>query len=93
MLPIHSSRQTRAFVEGLQGRIVLHFLPPYCPNDNRIERSLWREVHANITRNHRCETIDELVREVCSELAARNRKAAAARRKIASALSESREAI
>jgi len=80
---IHSSKQTRAFVESLDGRIVLHFLPPYCPNDNRIERSLWREVHANITRNHRCETIDELVREVCSELATRNRKAAAARRNTA----------
>ena len=80
---LHNSRQTRAFVESLEGRIVLHFLPPYCPNDNRIERSLWREVHANITRNHRCETIDELVRDVCRELAARNRKAAAARRRTA----------
>lgn len=73
---IHSSRQTRAFVESLDGRIVLHFLPPYCPNDNRIERSVWREVHANITRNHSCETIEELVREVCRELAGRNRRSA-----------------
>jgi transposase len=71
---IHSSRQTRAFVDSLEGRVVLHFLPPYCPNDNRIERSVWREVHANITRNHCCETIAELVREVCRELAARNRR-------------------
>jgi transposase len=77
---IHSSRQTRAFVESLGGRIVLHFLPPYCPNDNRIERSVWREVHANITRNHNCETIDDLVREVCRELAHRNRRAATRRR-------------
>jgi transposase len=73
---IHRSRQTRAFVDSLEGRVVLHFLPPYCPNDNRIERSVWREVHANITRNHRCETIKELVREVCRELAARNRRSA-----------------
>lgn len=71
---IHSSRQTRAFVESLGGRLVLHFLPPYCPNDNRIERSVWREVHANITRNHCCESINELVREVCRELAVRNRR-------------------
>jgi transposase len=28
---IHSSRQTRTFIEGTSGRIVLHFLPPYCP--------------------------------------------------------------
>ena len=73
---IHSSRQTRAFVDSLDGRIVLHFLPPYCPNDNRIERSVWREVHANITRNHCCQTIEELVREVCRELATRNRRSA-----------------
>src|SRR5262249_50289852 len=31
-------------------RIVLHFLPPYCPDDNRIERT-WQDVHANVTRN------------------------------------------
>ena len=60
---IHSSRQTRAFVESLGGRIVLHFLPPYCPNENRIER-LWQDLHANVTRNHCCETIDELMDEV-----------------------------
>ena len=80
---IHSSRQTRAFLGSLGKRIVLHFLPPYCPNDNRIERRVWREVHANITRNHCCETIEELVGEVGRELAARNRRNAMQRRGVA----------
>ena len=80
---IHSSRQTQAFVWSTEGRIVLHPLPPYCPNDNRIERKLWREVHANVTRNHDCATIDELVAEVCYDLARRNLSAARRRRRAA----------
>ena len=39
----------------LTGKVVLHFLPPYCPDDNRIER-VWLDLHANVTRNHRCST-------------------------------------
>lgn len=80
---IHSSRQTKAFVWSTGGRIVLHSLPPYCPNDNQIERKVWREVHANVTRNHDCETIEELVGEVCRELARRNRFAKRRRRRAA----------
>jgi transposase len=38
-----------------------HFLPPYCPDHNRIERCVWRELHANATYNHWCEVIEELV--------------------------------
>src|SRR5688572_4690975 len=34
-------------------RVALHFLPPYCPTVNRIER-LWLDLHAVVTRNHRC---------------------------------------
>jgi transposase len=41
-------------------RIVLHYLPAYSPNDNPIER-VWWHLHERITRNHRCESIDELV--------------------------------
>jgi transposase len=57
---IHSSRKTQAALESLQGRIVLHFLPPYCPDANRIERA-WQDLHANVTRNHRCKTMAELL--------------------------------
>lgn len=69
---IHDSKAAREAVESLEGRIVLHFLPPYCPDDNRIER-VWLDLHANVTRNHRCETIEELMGEVTCWLRTRNR--------------------
>jgi len=40
---IHSSLQTQAALARLDGRMVLHFLPPYCPDHNRIER-VWRDL-------------------------------------------------
>lgn len=47
---IHKSHATRAALRELP-RIKLHFLPPYCPDHNLIER-LWLDLHANVTRNH-----------------------------------------
>ena len=70
---IHSSKQTQTWVVEHGQRIRLHFLPPYCPDDNRIERCVWREVHANVTRNHDCESMDALMQEVRHYLNARNR--------------------
>lgn len=72
---IHTSRQTRAWLSEHGGRLRLHFLPPYCPDDNRIERRVWREVHANVTRNHDCASIEELMDEVVYHLMSRNRAA------------------
>jgi transposase len=69
---IHSSRQTNLALARLGGRVVLHFLPPYCPDHNRIER-VWRDLHANVTRNHRCRNMNELMHEVRAELRQRNR--------------------
>jgi len=60
---IHSSQMSRAAVAGHEGRIVLHFLPPYCPNENRIER-LWEDLHAEVTRNHGRATMEELMQDV-----------------------------
>ncbi|WP_437589745.1 transposase [Sorangium sp. So ce1000] len=60
---IHTSKKTRAFVEATDGKLMLHFLPPYAPKYNRIER-VWKQPHDNVTRNHRCATINELVKEV-----------------------------
>jgi transposase len=57
---IHSARLTQHTLEELGGRIVLHFLPPYCPDANRIER-VWQDLHANVTRNHRCKTMRALL--------------------------------
>jgi transposase len=68
---IHSSQYTRRTVEGMPVKVVLHFLPPYCPEANRIER-VWLDLHANVTRNHQCPTIDALVREVTYYLTKRN---------------------
>lgn len=70
---IHSSKQTRAWLAEHGQKFRLHFLPPYCPDDNRIERKVWREVHANVTTNHRCETIEELIDEVVYYLIKHNR--------------------
>ena len=60
---IHDSKIVAAALLGFGGRICLHFLPPYCPYANKIER-LWADLHANVTRNHRSPDIDSLMREV-----------------------------
>lgn len=69
---IHSSLQTQAALARLDGRVVLHFLPPYCPDHNRIER-VWRDLHANVTRNHQCRSMKELIRETYHWLKKRDR--------------------
>lgn len=71
---IHDSRQTRTWLGEHGQRLKLHFLPPYCPDDNRIERAIWREMHANVTVNHRCETMEQLMREVLWWLMSHNRQ-------------------
>ena len=70
---VHTSRISQAAVAGPGGRVAPHFLPPYCPDDNRIER-VWPDLHANVTRNHRCGDMDELMKQVVAYLVARNRR-------------------
>jgi transposase len=70
---IHDSKVVQAALRWWGGRIRLHFLPPYCPNDNKIER-VWQDLHANVTRNHTCRTMTALMREVRNYLRKRNRK-------------------
>ena len=67
---IHKSRMTQAWLTEFGARIRLHFLPPYCPAENRIER-IWLDLHANVTRNHRQKTIDALLDRVHGHLAER----------------------
>jgi transposase len=67
---IHDSVKARLAVAALKGRVELHFLPPYCPDHNRIER-VWKDLHDNVTRNHRCKTLDELMTEVFAYLQTR----------------------
>jgi len=62
-------RQVRQYVAQWGHRIVLHFLPTYSPDTNPIER-VWWHLHEEITRNHRCANIDELLDLVFDWLAA-----------------------
>jgi transposase len=63
---IHSSSQTKLALRRLP-TIHLHFLPPYCPDHNRIER-LWQDLHANVTRNHRHTNLLDLCQAVAAWL-------------------------
>ena len=74
---IHSSQRTEQALAGLDGRVVLHFLPPYCPEANKIER-YWEDLHAAVTRNHRCRTMDELMERVRAFLRKRQRRSKSA---------------
>ena len=67
---IHKAARVEQLLHQMGAKIQLHFLPPYCPNDNRIER-LWQDLHANVTRNHRHRTMDALMVAVFKWLEAR----------------------
>ena len=69
---IHDSKIVKAALRKHEGRIQLHFLPPYCPQENKIER-FWQDLHAEVTRNHRCSTMSLLMLEVQEYLERRNR--------------------
>jgi transposase len=70
---IHTCLQVQLALATEKGqRVKLLFLPPYCPEHNRIER-IWEDLHANVTRNHRCQTMDELMTQVRTYLKTRNR--------------------
>lgn len=77
ILDNYAIHTTRLVAESLQtplGRkLQLHFLPPYCPDHNRIERT-WQDLHANVTRNHRCPTMSQLMGNVRSYIRRRNHR-------------------
>jgi transposase len=60
---IHKSRRTLRHLRRLDGRVRLHFLPPYSPQENPIER-LWKQMHDHVTRNHRHREIETLATAV-----------------------------
>ena len=61
---IHTTEQVKLSLGTVHGRrIELHFLPPYCPDHNAIERT-WEDLHANVTRNHTCAEMEELMKNV-----------------------------
>jgi len=70
---IHSSHVIGIALAHFACRVRLHFLPPYCPDYNRIER-VWQDLHSHVTRNHQCSGMSELMHEVRYYLRQRNRR-------------------
>ena len=69
---IHTTEQVEVSLQSNEGRrLRLHFLPPYCPDHNKIERT-WQDLHANVTRNHTRTTMNRLMQDVRSYLRRRN---------------------
>ncbi len=54
-----------------EGRIEVHLLPNYSPDYNPIER-VWWHLHEEITRNHRCKDLGELLEKVFAWLEQEN---------------------
>lgn len=70
---IHKSRRTQIALDALSDKVELHFLPPYCPDHNKIERT-WKDLHDNVTRNHRCTGMKELMVEARKYLRKRDKE-------------------
>lgn len=58
--PFHDCKRVNEFLDRWGHRIKIHFLPKYAPETNPIER-VWWHLHEQITRNHQCPTIEELI--------------------------------
>jgi putative transposase len=54
------SLRVREYLAAWGHRVMLHYLPTYAPDCNPIERVWWR-LHEAVTRNHRCESMEELL--------------------------------
>ena len=54
------SKVVRAYLARWGGRVRLHFLPKYAPDTNPVEEVWWR-LHKAVTRNHRCQSMQELI--------------------------------
>jgi transposase len=67
----HTSQEVAIYLWDHRDRIKLHLLPKYSPDCNPIER-VWWNLHDRITRNHRCETMQELLDLTFAWLASRN---------------------
>jgi transposase len=55
-------------------QVVLHYLPAYAPDTNPIER-IWWHLHEEITRCHRCQSLEELLELVFAWRQKRSRSA------------------
>lgn len=59
----HTSHEVVEYLWDHDDRIEVHLLPSYAPDYNPIERACWH-LHENITRNHRCKDLGELLDRV-----------------------------
>jgi transposase len=67
----HTSDEVAIYLWEHRARIELHLLPKSSPDCNPIER-VWWNLHDRITRNHRCETMEELLDLTFAWLGSRN---------------------
>lgn len=68
----HSAKKVRKYLAEHAGRVLIHYLPAYAPQTNPIER-VWWHLHEEVTRNHRCPTMEALLDMVRSWLTAGSR--------------------
>jgi transposase len=57
---IHLCAAVQKVLAAHPGRLVLHQLPKYAPECNPVER-VWWHLREEITRNHQCATLEELI--------------------------------
>jgi putative transposase len=65
----HDCQEVREYLGRWGHRVKVHYLPKYAPETNPIER-VWWHLHEEITRNHRCGNIEELLELVFAWLEA-----------------------
>jgi putative transposase len=56
----HACKLVQRYLRQWGHRLVLHYLPTHAPDANPIER-VWWHLHEEITRCHRCQTLEELL--------------------------------
>jgi transposase len=67
----HTSNDVAVYLWNHRERIDVHFLPAYSPDCNPIER-VWWNLHDQITRNHQCKSMKELLELTFAWLGGRN---------------------
>ena len=70
----HHAKVVQGWMQRPGRRIVLHFVPSYCPHLNPIER-LWKVMHENVTHN-KCYAKFRRLRRSRARLPAQDRAAA-----------------
>jgi len=61
--PCHRSKEVKAYLKGADVRIKLHYLPPYSPNLNPIER-LFKIMHEHVSNNRHYAKAKEFIEAV-----------------------------